>query len=56
MKQQRIRRVLAELEKMGLQQMLITDPMSIYYLTDVYILPFERFYGLYINERIINRK
>lgn len=49
MKQQRIGRVLAELEKMGLQQMLITDPMSIYYLTDVYILPFERFYGLYIN-------
>ena len=49
MKQQRIGRVLAQLEKMGLEQMLITDPMSIYYLTDVYILPFERFYGLYIN-------
>jgi Xaa-Pro dipeptidase len=49
MKQQRIRRVLAELEKMDLKQMLITDPMSIYYMTGVYILPFERFYGLYIN-------
>ena len=49
MKKLRIARVLGELEKMGLQQMLITDPMSIYYLTDVYILPFERFYGLYIN-------
>ncbi len=49
MKEQRISRVLAELEKLGLSQMLIVDPMSIYYLTDVYVLPFERFYGLYIN-------
>ena len=28
--------------------MLIVDPMSIYYLTGVYIAPFERFYALYL--------
>ena len=30
--------------------MLIVDPMSIYYLTGVYVSPFERFYGLYLRE------
>lgn len=50
MKQNRIDRVLAALKKEGISQMLIVDPMSIYYLTDVYVAPFERFYGLYIRE------
>ena len=34
------------LEALGAEQMLITDPMSVYYLTDVFIQPFERFFGL----------
>lgn len=38
------------LKEMGLHQMLIVDPMSIYYLTGVYVAPFERFYGLYLRE------
>ena len=37
---------MAELEKSGVSQMLIVDPMSIYYLTGVWNEPFERFYGL----------
>ena len=30
--------------------MLITDPMSVYYLTDVYVQPMERFYALLLKE------
>ena len=48
MKQNRVNRVLKALEDMGLSQMLIVDPMTIYYLTGVYIAPFERFYVLYL--------
>lgn len=48
MKQNRADRILAALKEMGLTQMLIVDPMSIYYLTGVYVAPFERFYGLYL--------
>lgn len=48
MKQNRVDRVLRALGNMGLTQMLIVDPMSIYYLTGVYVAPFERFYGLYL--------
>lgn len=46
MKQNRADRILAALKEMGVSQMLIVDPMSIYYLTDVFVAPFERFYGL----------
>lgn len=46
MKQNRIHRIMTELEKSGVSQMLVVDPMSIYYLTGVYNEPFERFYGL----------
>lgn len=50
MKKERVERVIGALKEMGISQMLIVDPMSIYYLTGVYVAPFERFYGLYINE------
>ena len=33
MKQNRVDRIMAALKEMGLHQMLIVDPMSIYYLT-----------------------
>lgn len=49
MKENRINRVLNELEAMGLKQMLVTDPRSIYYMTDVFVMPFERFFALYLN-------
>ena len=48
LKENRVKRVLDTLKEMGLSQMLIVDPMSIYYLTGVYIAPFERFYALYL--------
>lgn len=48
MKEERVKRVLQELAQMKLSQMLLVDPMSIYYLTGVYVAPFERFYGLYL--------
>lgn len=46
MKQNRADRIMAALNDMELTQMLIVDPMSIYYLTGVFVAPFERFYGL----------
>ena len=50
MKQNRIDRIMVELEAMGVSQMLIVDPMSIFYLTGVYNDPHERFYGLLLKK------
>lgn len=46
MKENRADRIMAALQEMGVSQMLVVDPMSIYYLTGVYNDPHERFYGL----------
>ena len=46
MYQERIERVLAALDNLGASQMLVTDPMSVYYLTGIFVQPFERFFGL----------
>ena len=46
MKENRVERIMEALQGMGVSQMLIVDPMSIYYLTGVYNDPHERFYGL----------
>lgn len=46
MNESRANRILTSLKEQGAEQMLIVDPMSIYYLTGVYMAPFERFYGL----------
>ena len=46
MKENRVARIMAALKEMGVSQMLIVDPMSIYYLTGVFNDPHERFYGL----------
>lgn len=46
----RMERVLSALKEMGVPQMLIVDPRSIYYLTGVTVYPYERFFGLYIHE------
>lgn len=48
--QERAARVMKALKEDGITQILITDPMSIYYLTGVYVAPFERFYALYLRE------
>ena len=50
MNHSRAQRIMAQLEKSGVSQMLIVDPMSIYYLTGVWNAPFERFYGLLLKK------
>ncbi|RGV95079.1 aminopeptidase P family protein [Ruminococcus sp. AF14-10] len=50
MKQNRVNAVLKNMESMNLSQILITDPLAIFYLTGRMIKPFERFYALYLNQ------
>ncbi len=50
MKENRVQRVLHTLKADGIPQMLIVDPMSIYYFTGVYNEPFERFFGLLLRQ------
>ena len=49
MYQARIKNVLANMEKMGIRQMLICDFESIYYLTGYYNQPMERLFALYLS-------
>lgn len=44
----RIQRVLAAMKAMGLEQMIVSDPDSIWYLTGYYVYPFERMLVLYL--------
>lgn len=55
MKQNRVDAVLQNLDAMGLSQVLITDPLSIFYLTGRMIHPLERFYALYLNQNGTHR-
>lgn len=48
MSESRIERVLQNLESQGLEQVLVCDPMSIWYLTGYYTEPYERFLGLLV--------
>lgn len=50
MKTQRVNLVMKKLEAMGIGQMIVTDPMSIFYLTGYTIDPGERLFALYINK------
>ena len=50
MKTQRLQIVLGKLEAMGIEQMIITDPVSVRYLTGYSIDPGERLFALYINK------
>lgn len=50
MNQNRVDRIMDQLEAMGVSQMLIVDPMSISYLTDVFNAPGERFYALLLKK------
>lgn len=50
MKTERLDRVLQKLEAQGIAQMIITDPVSIFYLTGYSIDPGERLFALYINK------
>ena len=48
MYQERIKRVLDSMEEMGLDQMLVSDPDSIWYLTGYDVFPFERLFAFYL--------
>lgn len=48
MYQARIDRVLQAMKAMGLEQMIVSDPDSIWYLTGYYVYPFERLFALYL--------
>ena len=47
--QTRVDRVIKEMKERGLNQMLISDPVAIFWLTGKWIHPGERFFGLYIS-------
>jgi Xaa-Pro dipeptidase len=49
MKQLRLKNIIKNMEKHNLEQMLITSPASIFYLTGKWIEPGERMLTLYIN-------
>lgn len=51
MKTQRIQNVLNQMEKRGIEQMLISDSASVYYLTGKWIFPMERMMVLYLNTK-----
>ena len=48
-KMSRVNAVLNNMEKLGLEQIAISDPVSVYYLTGVYFDTEERFLALYLN-------
>ena len=51
MKQNRLHRVIENMQKLGLRQLLISDSESIYYLTGIGYDPGERLFALYINDQ-----
>ena len=55
LKKSRLNAVLGRMEKMGLEQMVITDAISILYLTGVWVDACERLVALYINKNGGNR-
>lgn len=50
MYEKRVQHVLEALEQMGLEQMIVSDPDSIWYLTGYYVHPFERLFALYLRK------
>ncbi len=51
MHQERIQAVLANLEKQGCHQAVVSDPTSIFYLTGYYTEPYERFLALSVSPK-----
>lgn len=48
---ERINRVLAKMEEKGLSQLLVSDPLSIRFLTGIMLNPGERLYALLLRTR-----
>ena len=51
MNQQRLARVRQAMAEQGLEQILVTAPASVYYLTGLWVSPMERMWVLYITEK-----
>ena len=47
-RQARLASVRRRMEEAGLGQLLITDHLSIYYLTGIHVVPMERFWALLV--------
>ena len=45
----KLERVVAKMKEQDMPQMIITDPVSIFYMLDKWIIPGERMLALYIN-------
>ena len=54
MHRERARRVMANLRREGLSQMLVCDPLAIWYLTGYYVNPLERFLGLLLRQGFVS--
>ena len=48
MKKNRLEKVIGNMERMGLDQLVVSDPSSIYYLTGIFIDPGERLFALLV--------
>ena len=46
----RIDRVIRQMKALGLSQMIVSDPRSIWYLTGVDVEPYERLFALYLRK------
>ena len=49
MNESRIERVLQNMQKAGLEQIVVTSTSSVYYLTGLWVEPLERMLALYLN-------
>ncbi len=49
MNQERLNRILTAMKENGVSQMIISDPVTIFYLTGRWIIPGERLLALYLN-------
>ena len=49
MDQGKVFRVLKAMEEQGIPQMIVADPVAIFYLTGKWIFPGERLLALYLN-------
>ncbi len=49
LKEERLAKVYDQLSELGVSQMLVSDPVAIFYLTGKWLHPGERFLGLYLN-------
>ena len=50
MNEERVKVVLKKMREMGLKQIILTDPTSLFYLTGHFEEPIERFWALYLTE------